>query len=423
MMKTVTATLATLVFFAAIHIPNFAAAQSVQRIAAIVNEDVVSEYDLRARMQVVIVSSKLRPSPKLQQRLAQQVLRSLIDERLQMQEAKRRNIRVSKNNMKRAIASIERQNKLRPGAFDSYLQRQRLPKDSVISQIRARIAWQKLMRRVLVPRVTVSDDEVDETLDRLKKRKGQMEYRLSEILLPFDTPEQETEVLRTAQRLTDEMRRGANFAAVARQFSQTATASVGGDLGWLQEATMNSALRKTASGMSKGEIAGPIKTLSGIQIYRMTQKRKVLAGSEKDIVVDLQQILLPLDKTSSASDIEVQLSLAKTLSDTVSGCTDHARAAQETNAQGKAKLGKLRLGDLSQTIRKAVTTLPVGKASPPIRTGRGMAVLMVCDRKEPAGNLPSRKAIKQKLEGDRVEVLARRYLRDLRSKAIVDLRV
>ena len=70
MMKTVNSALAAIVFFAALHVSYAATAQRVQRIAAIVNEDVVSEYDLRARMQVVIVSSNLRPTPKLQQRLA-----------------------------------------------------------------------------------------------------------------------------------------------------------------------------------------------------------------------------------------------------------------------------------------------------------------------------------------------------------------
>lgn len=423
MMKTLTTALAVLISVAAPFSPHTATAQRVQRIAAIVNEDVVSQYDLRARMQVVIVSSNLRPTPKLQKRLAKQVLRTLIDERLQMQEAKRRNIRVSKSNMKRAIATIERQNKIRPGSFDKFLQSQRLPKDSVTSQIRARIAWQKLMRRVLVPRVTVSDEEVDEQIDRLKQRKGQMEFRFSEILLSVDRPEQENDVLRTAQRLTDELRRGASFAALARQFSQTATASIGGDLGWLQESIMKPALRQIASTLGEGETAAPIKTISGVQIYRLTKKRRVLGGSESDIVVDLQQIVLPLGKNASQADVEVQTSLARLLTETVSGCVDHARAAKETNSSGNPKLGKLRLGDMSKIIRRAVAALPVGKASPPIRTGHGIAVLMVCDRKEPGAVLPSRKVMRDRLQADRVEILARRFLRDLRSAAIVDLRV
>lgn len=422
-MKTVNSALAAIVFLAALHVSYAATAQRVQRIAAIVNEDVVSEYDLRARMQVVIISSNIRPTAKLQQRLAQQVLRTLIDERLQLQEAKRRNIRVSKRNMKAAIASIERQNRIRPGTFENYLRSQRLPRDSVMNQIRARIAWQKLMRRVILPRVTVSDDEVDETIERLKQRKGQTEYRLSEILLSIDQPEQEGDVLRTAQRLTEELRRGASFAALARQFSQTATASVGGDLGWLQEATMTPSLRKIANRMEPGEIVGPLKTLAGIQIYRLTRKRKVLAGSAKDTVVDLQQILLPLDKNATPADINAQTDLARLLTDTVSGCSDHARAAKEANATGKVKMGKFRLGDLSKTVSQVVAKLPVGKASPPIRAGGGIAVLMVCNREEAAGNLPSRDTVKQRLEADRVEILARRYLRDLRAAAIVDLRV
>jgi peptidyl-prolyl cis-trans isomerase SurA len=423
MIKTGTVALAALAILAATHLSFSASAQRVQRIAAIVNEDVVSEYDLRARMQVVIVSSKLRPTPKLQQRLAKQVLRNLIDERLQLQEAKRRNIRVSKKNMQRAIAAIEKQNKIGPGSFATYLRQNNLPKDSVESQIRARIAWQKLMRRVLLPRVTVSDDEVDEHLNRLKSRQGQVEYRFSEILLPIDGPEQEPEVLRTAQRLTDELRRGANFAALARQFSQTATASVGGDLGWLHQEAMAATLRKIAANLNEGDTTDPIKTLAGIQIYRLTKKRKVLAGSDNDIVVDLQQILLPLDKNSSPADVEGQTSLARIMTDTVSGCADHAAAAKETGGPGNAKIGKFRLGDLSRNIRQAVATLPIGKASPPIRTPGGIAVLMVCDRKEPANDLPTRDAIKTRLQLDRVEILARRYLRDLRSAAIVDLRV
>ena len=96
-------------------------AQRVQRIAAIVNEDVISEYDLRARMQVVIVSSNLRPTAKLRQRLGQQVLRNLIDERLQAQEAKRKNISVTKRNMRTAIARLEKRNKLSPGSFNNFL--------------------------------------------------------------------------------------------------------------------------------------------------------------------------------------------------------------------------------------------------------------------------------------------------------------
>jgi peptidyl-prolyl cis-trans isomerase SurA len=398
-------------------------AQRIQRIAATVNEDIVSEYDLRARMQVVIFSSGLRPTPQLRKRLSQQVLRRLVDERLQMQEAKRRNVRASRRDMGRAIATIEKQNRIPPGSFDDFLKKSGIPRDALLTQIRSQITWQKMIARVLLPRVTVGEDEIDEVLKRLKERKGQLEYRVSEILLAVDQPKREREVHRTALRLFDELKKGAKFDAVARQFSQTASASVGGDLGWIQEATMNEELRQIVSRMKAGETVGPIRTLAGIQIFRLSKKRRILTGSPDDTVVDLQQILLPLRKGMPSDDVNAQLSLARLLSETVSGCSDHRRAAAETKSVGAAKLGKVRLGNLSKFVRAGIDNLPVGKASSPVRTKDGVAVYMVCGRKEAADGLPSRKQIADRMREQRVGVLARRFLRDLRAAAIVDLRV
>ena len=398
-------------------------AQRIQRIAATVNEDIVSVFDLRARMQVVIASSGLRPTPQLQKRLSQQVLRSLIDERLQLQEAKRRNIKVSQRDIRRAKATIEKQNKIPPGSFDDFIKKIGVPRDALMTQIRAQITWQKLMARIILPRVTVGEDEIDETLKRLKERKGQVEYRVSEILLAVDQPEQEGDVRRTAQRLLEELRKGAKFAAIARQFSQTASASVGGDLGWIQEVAMNTELRQIISRMKEGEISGPIRTLAGMQIFRLTKKRRILLGRANDTVIDLQQILLPLRKGLANDYIKAQMNLAQILSDTLSDCSDHRRAAGEAKSMGGAKLGKVRLGNLSKIVRVAVENLPVGKASPPVRMKNGVAIFMVCNRKEAGGGLPSREQIGDRMRQERVDVLARRYLRDLRTAAIVDLRV
>ncbi|MDA1325127.1 MAG: peptidylprolyl isomerase [Proteobacteria bacterium] len=411
------------VLFAIFAFTELAFAQRIQRIAATVNEDIVSEYDLQARMQVVVVSSGLRPTPQLRKRLSQQVLRSLIDEQLRLQEAKKRNVRVSEGDMRSRIAMLEKQNRIPAGTLDDFLKKIGIPREALMKQIRAQITWQKLVRRTILPRVTVGEDEIDETLQRLRERKGQVEYRVSEILLTVDQPQREGEIRRTAERLLEELGKGAKFDAIARQFSQTASASVGGDLGWIQEATMNSELRQIVSRMKEGETAGPVRTLAGMQIFRLTKRRKILSASSNDTIVDLQQILLPLRKEFTNDDIKAQLNLAQTLSDTISDCNDHLRAAGEAKSIGGAKLGKVRLGNLSKTIRGAIENLPVGKASPPIRTKESVAIFMVCNRKEAESSLPSREQIADRMRAERVDVLARRYLRDLRAAAIVDLRV
>jgi peptidyl-prolyl cis-trans isomerase SurA len=416
--------LVTLVFgmlFVPLCAPAFG--QNVQRIAAIVNDDVVSIFDLQARMRVVIASSGIRPSRRTQQRLKQQVLRTLIDERLQLQEAKKRNVSISKRNIQAAMASLEKQNNIKPGKFSSFLRAKGLPKTAVFARIRAQIAWSKLIRRRLLPKITIGDDEIADILARLKERKGQTEYRVSELFLPVDNAGQESAIKKTAQRLADELRAGARFAAVARQFSAAASASTGGDLGWIQESVLNEELAGIIPKMEQGKVAGPVRTLSGFQIYRLAAKRKILEPSEDKAIVDLRRIKLPLPDKSSKEEISVQTNLATLLSESVAGCDDMIPMAKQADATGKVLLGKMQVGKLGKPLRGIVRSLKIGKASAPLRTPSGISIFMICDKKMPQSNLPTPAQIKERLTQERLSVLVRRYMRDLRSAAVVDVRV
>jgi peptidyl-prolyl cis-trans isomerase SurA len=402
---------------------NPAAAQRVQRIAAIVNDEVVSVYDLESRMHLIIASSGLQPTEQLRERLTRQVLRGLVDERLRLQEAKRRNVPVTSSNLERAVTLIEEQNRLSKGGLDEFMKKNGIPRDTMMDQLRAQIAWSKLVNRQLRPRITIGDDEIDETLARIKERQGELEYRISEILLTVDRPEQDAEIRRTAGRLVDELRKGARFAAVAQQFSQAASASTGGDLGWIQAGALGEELAKRVPAMKEGEIVGPFATPGGIQVIRLDGKRRAHEASEDDVSVTLNQIMLPLPRDASPEMLEAQTDLARTISATVSGCADMARAAREANIPGSPELGKLRLRDLSPTIRSAIQGLAVDKPSEPVKTPAGIAVLMVCDREEPENTLPKREEIETRLLETRLGMMARRYMRDLRNAAVVDLRV
>jgi len=400
-----------------------AEAQRVQRIAAIVNDDIVSVYDLQARMRIVISSTGLKPTAKFRQRLARQILRRLVDERLQLQEAKRRNVSVSRRNMARAIADIEKQNQVPPGGFDQFVARSGIAKDAALAQIRAQIAWGKLVGRVLSPRITVGEDEIEERLNRLKSRRGETEYRLSEILLTVDNPQATAEIRRTAERLVDGLRQDTDFKALARQFSRGASASVGGDLGWIGESALESDLRAIVMRMEPGQIVGPVETLAGIHILKLQRKRRVMDAPDDKTIIDLRQILFAVLPGATRRDVAAQTDLAGLIADTVSGCADMARAAREARSSGPTELGKFRLSDLAAKVRAAVESLPVGKPSKPVRTNTGVALFMVCEKTAPKSNLPSREQIAERIRRERLEILARRYMRDLRSAAIIDLRV
>lgn len=400
-----------------------AAAQRTQSIAAIVNDDVVSVFDLDARLQMVIASSGLRETRKVREKLAPQVLRGLIDERIRLQEAKRRNVSVTESNMQRAIASIEKRNKVAPGDLKLFLADNGIPVGTLLSQLRAQIAWGKLVNRRLRPRVTISEEEIDEVLQRIKRRVGEIEYRIAEIFLALDSAEQEADVRRGAEKLVEQLRDGARFEPLARQFSQSSSAESGGDLGWFHESDLDDDLKPVIANLKPDMVSDPIFSLSGFRIVKLIGKRRIATDKPTDPAMKLGQLFLPLPPKASDEEVETQMRLARTLARTVTGCPDMARAAKEVKSPLPAVLGTVKLSDLSPQIRSAVGNLAVDTASAPLRVGRGVLVLMVCEREQSRQKLPSREDIENQLVAKRLDLLARRYMRDLRYTSVVDMRL
>ena len=400
-------------------------AQSVQRIAAIVNDELITAYDLETRMKLVILSTRLPNTIEVRRRIGGQILRTLIDERLQMQEAKRRNILVSKRDLRRAKATIEKQNKLPKDGLERMMRQNAIPLSTMEDQLRAGIAWSKLIGRRLRPRITIGEDEIDEELDRIKSRQGQTEYRLAEILLAVDGPEEEDNVRRTSERIRNQVQNGANFAAIARQFSQSATAAVGGDLGWIHEAELDSTLKEIVPKLQRGAISQPIKTVTGYRLLTLRGTRKIAETSSTPETLDLRQIFLPFPKSAAPIEIEAQIDLAKTVRDTATGCKDFDLLAKEIQSPRPPNLGRFALKDLSPAIRSVVRDVPAGKISDPVKMPGGILVLMVCSREGGKGEikLPERDNIADRLLRERLALMARRYFRDIRLAAVIDIRV
>lgn len=403
--------------------PSRSGAQEPQRIAAVVNDEVISVYDLVNRTRLAILSSGLQDTPEIRRRVQPQVLRALIDEKIQLQEAVRQNISVTDAEMDAAITRIEQANRLPPGGLEKYIRDLGVERSSVMSQIRTGLMWQKLITRKLRNTLQVGEDEVDEQLARLREAQGTTEFLLAELFLAVDQPEQEEEVHQTALGLVEQLRRGASFPDMARQFSQSASAATGGDIGWIQQGTLDSQLEKTLEETPPGEITEPLRSVGGYYIYAVRRKRKIASASPEDAHVTLTQMLVPVDPGATAEEIETQKQLAQTVRESVSGCADLARVAKELGVPPPTDPQRLRVGELAPRIRDAIQGVKVGEASAPIRIDRGLLMLMVCAREEAPSNLPTREEITENLLRQRLDLLARRYLRDLRRAAFIDVRV
>ena len=398
-----------------------ALAQSVQRIAVVVNDEIVSVRDLRDRVRLVLFLTGIKDTAESRRRIVNQVLRSLVDERLQLQEARRRNVSVSEREIALGVSDMERANRMAPGSLSSVLAENRVSYDSLRAQFRARVAWSKLVHRRLAPRIRIGEDEVAETLARLKATEGEASYRLGEIFLAVNRPADEAAVRETARRMVQQIRNGARFATLARQFSQTATAAVGGDLGWAARSELDPDLAKAIEALAPGGILDPIRTVSGFRIVMLVARRSGTGADEAEL--DLKQVFVPVTADAEAGRLEASLARVRSEGAAIDGCEDLPGVAERLGAGPPQDLGTHKPADLSAAIRDNVAGVAVGKAGVPIRIEGGIMLIAVCGRTLPASASPDRESVLRRLRDRRLNLSAQRYLRDLRSAAIIDVRI
>lgn len=391
------------------------------RIAAIVNDEVISVTDVTARVRLGILSSGLEDNEQTRQRMVGQVLRTLVDEALQMQEAKRNGIATSERDIQAAVGRIEAQNKMQKGGLEQFLKSNGIPENTMANQIRASLTWNKLVQNRLLQDAQVSDEEISEALQQYKENAGQPQVRVAEIFLAVDIPSQEDEVLRLAARLSDQIRNGANFAAVAQQFSQSPTAAVGGDVGWMAPTQLGAELGSAIDRMNVGELSPPVRSAGGIYILYLIDKK--LPQSSGDTMLSLSQVVFPLAPNASATERAAVIAKAQAVADQAKSCGEMSRMGREQSPDLSGDIGQIKVSDIPAEIRDTVLALQVAEASKPLALRGGMGVLMVCEREEAGDGTPTREQMADIIGRQRLDTLARRYLRDLRRIAFVDIRV
>ena len=397
-------------------------AQDLTRIAAVVNDDVISMKDFRERLQMVTVMSRLPRTPEVQRRLAPEVLRTLIDEKLKLQEAGRLSLAVTDDEFNRAMATLESRNNMAPGTMEQVLADQGIPYASLAQQVRATLAWNKVVNQRIWPTIRISGEEIQEALTRMRENLGQPSYLVSEIFIGIDTPDQEDSVRAFAERLVQQIGEGTDFAELARQFSHAATAAVGGDAGWIQLGDSEPEIDKALGGMKPGQLLGPIRTIRGYHILLLRDVRTAEKTKPEDVKVSIAQVVLGYPPNAQDVDIANQKSIARTVSETASGCADMSKIGKEIGATTNTMLDDVKVGDLAENIRPLAVSLEVGKASQPVDLKSGVAVIMVCER-EDSPNLPKPQEMRERIGQQRLGLLTRRYLRDLRRAAFLDVRV
>ena len=400
-----------------IYPPDTVVAQQTLRAAAVVNDEIVSMLDVEQRLLLSILATGQKDSPQLRQRMLSQVVRNLIDERLQAQEAERLDIEVTEAQVQTAMDDIAKRNNMSPAQFLRLLESRGIMSESMTSQVRAQIVWQALIARRIRPSAQVSQDEIDDAVQRIRANRGSVMWEISEIFLGVDSPSQDEEVRRNAERLLEQLRANADFRLLAREFSQSATAARNGEVGWIRQGQMPEEIDSVVASLRPGQISRPIRTLSGYHIIWLKNQRQIAEG---EVTLDLKQVLFALPQNPGTEQRAAAVARAQEIRPRVTGCQDFDSLAEKVGSPGSGNLGRMKLAELPPPVREAVQNLSKGQVSQPVALSAGISLLVVCDRED---SDIDRERISQRLSDERLNINVRRFMRDLRRDANVDVRI
>jgi peptidyl-prolyl cis-trans isomerase SurA len=406
---------------------------NTQGVAAIVNDFVISEYDVNQRLALVLVTSGiLQPTEEMVDQVRQQVLTALQDETLQLQEAREREVTVQAQEIEDTIRSVAQENGFQVADITASLAEAGVAMTTFRRQIAAQIAWNRLIEARYQGSVTISEEDIDAALERLEVGADRPQFAVSEIFLSVNAPQEEATSRQAAEQILEQLSQGAQFGNVARQFSQSASAASGGDIGWVLQGQLPEEIDAALSDMAPGRIAGPIRSEGGYYVVVLRERREPVGTEavqapviDPNAPVPLDRLLIPLPPNASEEAQQGAIEAATMAFSSIGSCEDIPSIAEQVDGAIHMRLGEINLNTLSPEIGQHIINTPPGEVVPPFGSQVGIEVFVRCDERIRAAVpfvLPTREAMANQLFTQQMTVLARSYLRDLRRDAVIEVR-
>ncbi|WP_339489424.1 peptidylprolyl isomerase [Pseudomonas sp. EL_65y_Pfl2_R95] len=402
--------------------------QPLDRVAAIVDNDVIMQSQLNARISEVQQTigkrgSTLPPEHVLQQ----QVLERLIIEDIQLQIGERSGIRITDEELNQAIGTIAQRNGMSIDQFRAALSKDGLSFDNARDQVRREMIISRVRQRRVADRIQVTDQEVQNFLaSDLGKMQLSEEFRLANILVPVPesaAPEQVQAADRQAQDIYQQLQQGADFAQLAIAKSSSETALEGGEMGWRKAGQLPPPFDSMLSTMTAGEVTEPVRTPGGFIIIKLQEKRG--GGTQVRDEVSVRHILIK--PNAIRSDAESQR-LAERLYERIKAGEDFAELAKNYSEDPGSALngGKLDWIDPSALVpefREVMDSTPSGEVSKPFKSRYGWHVLEVMGRRATDSSEQMRKQQAQTiLRNRKYDEELQAWLRQIRDEAYVEIK-
>ena len=386
-------------------------------LVVLVNDVPITSYELRQRMLLLIAMTQVQPTAENLPAIQQQALNTLIDEKLQRQELARYEVNIPDEDVDAELAMIAQSVGITPEAYLAYLAEAGVRPETVREEMRVRIGWEALVRGRFGPRARVGRNQVDQTIQRISAAASRPQYLVGEIFIDASRVGGQQAAMNGANQLVQQIIQGAPFMAVARQFSAAPSAASGGDAGWLIQGEVPPSLQTALDNMEAGQLSRPIPVEGGVYIIYLRDKRD---GSSTSLV-NLRQVMIEADPDASEDVIAAATQRLNALRPGLTCDNILQRSRQEADMLG-ADLGESDVDDLAPQFQQVARSAEVGSISAPVRTPLGLHLLAVCDRRAGGPEAPNFNEVENRLRGQQLSMLARRYIRDLREDAHIDFK-
>lgn len=386
--------------------------QDIQAISAIVNDEVISRYDVQQRIKLIIVTSGIQPTQENVSRLEKQAIRALVNEKIQLQEAIKLDVPTSSEEIDLMLRRIASGNEMSAEEIINFISSNGVNSETLLNQIKAELLWNKIVRGRFGSYINISEDEISIVYNRTIESLDREQYDISEIFIGFESKEEEVDALNLAKRLIEQLKNGASFAPVAQQFSQASSSGQGGYIGWVAEGQLNSKIVDALKGLNNKQISDPIKTVNGFYVVRLNEKAEAGGKNYMRNQYDLISITFDKDRKTEAQNFSNDFISCKRLDGLLEKYQE-----REVNLIGKRILSELPTDLHSELLSKeAGDTLNLRYSNDYID------LILICDRKDDIGIEVSRESIEDNLYAQKMGMMSRRHLRDLRRDAVIEYR-
>ncbi len=405
---------------------SFAAAQFIDAAIAIVEDDVITNYELsrevdRIRTDLVKQGRKIPPEVSLNR----QVLELMINKSILLQQANSRGVVITDTQLNSTLQNMARRNQMTLTQFRSALVNSGIDYNRFRQDIRDELAINHIKNQYALQNVEVSDQEVEDFLARNSENNNAEEYKLSHILIALPdaaSSEQVSKARESIESIKQNIEQGADFAQQASEFSAGGNALQGGDLGWRKLAEIPSLFANIVPKMKTGALSEVLRSASGFHIIRLDEKR-----NGEQVLVQQTHARHILIKTDEITDLQQARQKLEDIRLRIINGDDFAELAKQySDDPGSGGLGGdlgwFGAGTMVKEFQQVVDDTAINEVSEVFRSPFGWHLIQVLGRRTiDETDESKRNSIRSQLQEQKKKEVLELWERRLRDQAFVKL--